>query len=334
MLIDFEDPELSSPAPVKKWLLATVFIAVLFVGSTLATNVNLGTGAALEFGQGVQTLVTCAPRVPITLKPRLTFVNAPDSAAAFSFTGITLDGIQNTCVGYDFVIKAYGDSNTPLELFDSNVNQIRIYQSAGNVFSTYANQGVSISNQSFGAFDLTFDVPVSGAIQVKRLTLETFAHDASMIRYSIGDTGPAGGFIFATPTTPGNNTGLYFEGTRNYIDSLPWCDQWPIDIPQAAGSAFGTGRSNTDAIAAVCGTGAGTRATSHNGGGYSDWFLPSSSELEAYFNAGIVSLATVQFWTSTQYDGDDAYAVPSYSPTAGAAFKLMSMPLVAVRSFS
>ena len=29
--------------------------------------------------------------------------------------------------------------------------------------------------------------------------------------YNIGDPGPAGGFIFATPQTPGNNTGFYFE---------------------------------------------------------------------------------------------------------------------------
>ena len=334
MLIEFED-EIPARSRLPKRLIALLLIAAIPLGTTLATNIQIGTGASVEFGQGVQKLVTCAPTVPIYLTAKNTFVNAVGESGSFKFTGVSLEGIQNTCVGYDFIIRAYDLQDNPLPLFDTNKTELRIHQSAGGVFSRSVSDGFTLSNQSFGHFDLTFNTPVSGSASVYRLTLETVPHDASMIRYAIGDTGPAGGFIFITPNTPGNSTGLYFEGTRNYIDTNVWCDVWPIDIPQAMGSAIGTGSSNTAAITSACSDGAELDANSHRGGiGYGDWFLPSSGELEAYFAAGVVNLATVQFWSSTQHDGDDAYAVPSYSPTAGVAFKLASMPLIAVRSFS
>lgn len=334
MLIDFEN-EIPARSGIPKRIIALILIAAIPLGATLAANIQIGTGASVEFGQGVERLVTCAPNVPINLTPRNSFVNVDADTASFKFTGISLEGIQNTCVGYDFIVRAYGLDDTPLPLFDTNKTELRIFQSAGNVFSNSVSDGFTLSNQSFGQFDLTFDSPVSSSASVYRLTLETFLHDSSMIRYEIGETGPAGGFIFITPNTPGNSTGLYFEGTRNYIDTNVWCDVLSLDIPQAMGSAIGTGSSNTAAITSSCSDGAALNASSHNSGnGYGDWFLPSSGELEAYFAAGVVNLATVQFWSSTQYGEDDAYAVLSNSASAGVAFKLLTMPLVAVRSFS
>lgn len=332
MLINFED-DLEEPTRPYRKFLALILVAVIPVGFTLASNINLGAGSPIEFGQGVQTLVTCAPNVPIYLRPRHAFVNAPGSSAAYSLTGISLDGIQNSCIGYDFIIKAFGQSDAPLPLFDTNKSEIRVYQTGGGAFSKSASDGFTLTNVGFGTFVAEFNTPVSKSADVYRITLETVKHDTSMLRYNIGDAGPGGGIIFLTPNSPGNNTGQYFEATTNYIATQVWCNLWPIDIPQATGTAIGQGAANTIAITSVCSTGAANSAVAYSGGNASDWFLPSTGELEAYFNAGIVTLTSSSYWSSTQYDPDDAYDVSWPGVYVGGYLKIGSLPVIAVRSF-
>ena len=332
MIINFDDD-----APVasnwKRKIAALIIVLSIPLGSTLASNINIGSSSPLEFGQGIQELVTCAPTVPIYLKPRSAFVNAPGSGAEYKFTGISIEGIQNTCVGYDFVIRAYGQSDSPLAIFDTNKTELRIYQTRGDGFSTHAADGITFSNVAFGQFVATFDSPVSASTEVYRLTIETLQHDATMLRYTVGDTGPGGGVIFLTPNSPGNNTGEYFEATTTYIATGTWCDQWQTDIPQASGSGIGQGEGNTNAITGICSTGAAVSAVQYSGGGFSDWFLPSSGELDAYFSAGLVTLTGSGYWSSTQYDYENAYIVTWPGRYVGGDIKISGHPTVAVRSF-
>lgn len=333
MILDFED---EAPARTRwgKRSVALLLLVLIPIGSTLASNLSLGGHSPIEFGQGIKSLVTCAPTVPIYLKPRNTFVNAAGSAATYKFTGISVEGIQNTCVGYDFVIRAYGQTDAPLAIFDTNKTELRVYQSSNSGFSTNASDGITFTNVGFGEFVANFDSPMSDSNQVYRLTIETFPHDSSMIRYAVGDAGPGGGVVFLTPNSPGNNTGEYFEATTNYISIATWCDQITTDIPQSVGSGIGQGESNSYAILSICSTGAAVSAQQYSGGGYSDWFLPSSGELDAYFSSGLPSLIGNGYWSSTQYDSDNAYSVSWPGRYVGGYPKFGGLPVIAVRSFA
>lgn len=331
MLIVFEEEEKSSSTFLKK-LTALALIALLPIGATLASNISLGNNSAVEFGQGVKKLVTCAPNVPIFLKPRNTFVNSAGTGAHYKFTGISIEGIQNTCVGFDFVIRAYGESGSPLPIFDTNKTEIRIYQSLGDAFSTNASDGITFSNVAFGQFVATFDAPVSASTEVYRITIETFPHDTSMLRYAVGDTGPAGGYIFLTPNSAGNNTGLYFEA-KNHGGGEIWCDQYPANVTAATGSSIGTGDANTSAINSICNDGAAFEAR-YWAGSPNDWYLPSTGELSAVFAAGFIPTFGASYWTSTQYDEVNAYVVTWPGQAVNVTDKIMGNPLVAVRSFS
>lgn len=333
MILTFDEDESLNPRRSRKGkFLLFLFLAIFPLSSTLAANINIGGSKPLEFGQGVQRLVSCAPSTPITLRPISSFVNQTGSAGNYYFSGISLEGIQNSCIGYDFIIKAYGETGSALAIFDTNKDTIRVYQSGNGTFSASAGDRYSFTQQSFGSFGISFDTPVSIANSVYRLTIETAAHDATMVRYSIGDTGPNGGMIVILPTTPGNSTGQYFEA-KQVMTSGVWCDVWPIDISGATGTAIGTGASNTSAILNFCGAGAAF-TTSYGPGFSGTWFLPSTDELAAAFAAGFTPSISNWYWTSTQYDGDDAYAVAWPSGTVLPNLKISGLTFIGMSSFS
>jgi len=112
----------------------------------------------------------------------------------------------------------------------------------------------------------------------------------------------------------------------------------------AVGTAYGTGKANTDLIIASCGanTAAGT-AKAFNGGGYLDWYLPSSGDWAVfapvyfYFGLGI----NVSYFTSSEYGTNYNYA-SSYFSTGSQAYASGSLrvgdgfttAIRAVRSFN
>jgi hypothetical protein len=88
--------------------------AVALLGSTLAANISLNSGNAVEFGQGVAQTTACDDS--ITMTPTASFVNAA-SGGSFNFATVALSGIAYACVGDVFTLKAYGDSSaTPLTI--------------------------------------------------------------------------------------------------------------------------------------------------------------------------------------------------------------------------
>ena len=94
--------------------LATV-AAVAVLGSTLAANISLGSGSALEFGQGVQ--VTSACDSSITISPKVTFVNSSSNPQFFLSTISFTDVNAQTCAGKTLQLNAYGDTSaTPLQI--------------------------------------------------------------------------------------------------------------------------------------------------------------------------------------------------------------------------
>jgi len=81
----------------------------------------------------------------------------------------------------------------------------------------------------------------------------------------------------------------------------------------ATGTAIGTGLSNTNTIIASQGATATSYAAglarAHNGGGYTDWYLPSKDELNKLYTnkTAIGGFASNGYWSSTELDANDAW---------------------------
>ncbi|MGA1569756.1 MAG: hypothetical protein ACO38K_08840 [Ilumatobacteraceae bacterium] len=101
--------------------------------------------------------------------------------------------------------------------------------------------------------------------------------------YAVGDTGPAGGTIIYEASTC-QSWGWFLELApatwSGGADSsyLPvWCDSYDV-VNGAKGSRLGSGETNTATAISVCTEGAVVDASEYRGGGFVDWYLPSSGE--------------------------------------------------------
>ena len=167
--------------------LATV-AAVAVLGSTLAANISLGSGSALEFGQGVQ--VTAACDSSITISPKVTFVNGSNPAfmlSTISFSDVdtrtassTLTSGGTGCSGKTLQLNAYGDTSaTPIQIATSgssaalSVATIGITTSAITTSSGFTISGVSSAGTALAAFDLGITTPSATSGAVYKLTLQS-----------------------------------------------------------------------------------------------------------------------------------------------------------------
>ena len=141
------------------------------------------------------------------------------------------------------------------------------------------------------------------------------SNSAYATTYAIGDTGPAGGKIFITPSTVGNSTGKYFEVAPVDVSAsrLNWCNSTSQLISGTLHSEIGAGSTNTQAMLNWgCTSGAAVGASQYSLGGKTDWFLPSLDEAAQLYASkaatglfdGSPSLDNLDtHWTST---GNDA----------------------------
>jgi hypothetical protein len=90
--------------------------ALAMVATAMAANISLSGGQSVEFGQGILNLKACTPS--LTLSPVVGFEN--DGDAKFVFEAVDITGIPDSCIGYDFLIRVYDESNqAPLMVTDS-----------------------------------------------------------------------------------------------------------------------------------------------------------------------------------------------------------------------
>ena len=162
----------------------------------------------------------------------------------------------------------------------------------------------------------------------------TSAQISFSLVYQVGDTGPGGGKIFMTPSAGANTTTKYFESAvsgwnGSATDTLAsWCSL-TYQYLGSSGVApqlttIGSGAANTSAMVAAgkCTSGAGNVARAYNGGGKSDWHLPSIDELLQMYaqrsNIGGFNLmteagtarTTTSYWSSSENSsqGNNNYA--------------------------
>jgi hypothetical protein len=153
--------------------------AIAVFGTTLAANISLGTGSAIEFGQGVQ--VTSACDNLITLTPKAVFVNG--STPSFVLSTIAFTGVDasatTTCRGKTLSLNAYGDSSsTPIQLATVSSDALTTATIGINSGTPTSAAGTVIGNVSGGGtsdlgFELGFSTPTATSGAVYKMTLQS-----------------------------------------------------------------------------------------------------------------------------------------------------------------
>jgi hypothetical protein len=101
---------------------------------------------------------------------------------------------------------------------------------------------------------------------------------------------------------------------------MPWCNvtnaylklltDGTTPYSTATLTTIGSGARNTKLMLGTCTSGAANMATSYNGGGKSDWFLPSKDELAQLYAQKTTVGGFVDdsyYWSSSEYDAADAW---------------------------
>lgn len=161
----------------------------LFIKSTLAANVVLGSGGSIEFGQSVSQTVACSGSRSLSVTPRSTFVNASNGTGTHNLGSITVANIPSTCSGKYFMVSVFPDfESTPNILFDS-ISSLPIID-VDNIFylaNESHSDNVNISSASTSciggtagtcySFTVSFSAPVLVATNAAKIVLETRASD-------------------------------------------------------------------------------------------------------------------------------------------------------------
>jgi len=153
--------------------------AIAVVGSTLAANISINSGAALEFGQGLTQTAACSGSNTITMTPTSSFVNAA-SAGTFYLSQIAFGGTGlATCAGKTFTIKGFSDSGAnALTIATGNgtgyTSATFVYSSTALSYGPGVTAGVtSGSNAATMAFNITNPGSMATSGSIAKLTIES-----------------------------------------------------------------------------------------------------------------------------------------------------------------
>jgi hypothetical protein len=179
-----------------------------------------------------------------------------------------------------------------LTVFVNAITPVTYTGSPANVSPTVTVSGLALTN-SVGSSPVTINYVGQGN------TGPTCAQGGTCV---VGDTGPGGGIVFYVAPSL-QSWGRYMEaapanwsgGADNQASNISkWCEASPsIDSTKLTGLYLGTGLgySNTyDSRLNVCTGGAIYKARAYRGGGYTNWFLPNSTELALMADVSVRSL--------------------------------------------
>ena len=364
---------------------AVIIGSIVFFQSTFAGNISLNSGRGIEFGQGVSQAVACSGNTDLTLTPRSSFTNG--SPGAHYLQSVIVSNIPDSCFGVDFTISAYNDSSgTPLALFNSTSTDAVIYNDAGTFSPGIRTTGMTVES-STGTFTATFTVPVAQSSNVFKLTIQSGAHFV----YKVGDRGPGGGFVYyvndagfdcgATPSATGSPTG----GKCKYLEVAPsgWntgsdpTKVWAVfayryanistitdDSMPGYNTPLGVGLGYKNSLAIVAQNGAyptndyaAGAARAYAGGSKSDWYLPTTAELNllcqwargvspsvttactggttnsATYGAGTAGFTDDSYWSSSEFSALFAWGHNFSDGHQGGNYKYYAWYVRPVRAF-
>ena len=140
----------------------------------------------------------------------------------------------------------------------------------------------------------------------------------------VGNTGPGGGIVFYVHEATAAAPWRYLEAAPNTWSGgladpfMKWCSVVDNEAPLLSTgdtstvhtlTTIGSGFSNTRMMLHSCTYGAANMAASYNGGGKSDWFLPSKAELSELYSAKatVGGFQESFYWTSFEASAGNAY---------------------------
>lgn len=340
-----EEPVVKRKQP--KAIFASVLLLCaggLFLNTTLAANINIGTGGKVEFGQGMTMTAACSGSTALTVTPRSSFVNASGSGA-FYFNSVTVSGIPSSCNGVDFQISAYDSTtSTALPIFGTNKTVASVWNNGGNYQGGKGWIGSSITSET-GTFTINFTTPVALASTVERLTIQSTSHVAgdcvTEAICSLGDIGPGGGMVFYAGA-PFTMAGATCNTSCRYLEWAPvsWASTqsqnasfsqpgtstadarvtlMPSNLLVGTSTSFGSGLNNTILMSNAAGSGTssnnGAKAAllyAANDSSAGQWFLPSRDELVALYQSSVRSRGNFQalnLWSSSEVSSSLHYQV-------------------------
>jgi hypothetical protein len=338
-ILDFNDePKRRSSAWLAVFLLLSISIAYFGFKTTLAANVTINGGSAVEFGQGLAQTTSCSGGQSIIITPLSSFTNSAGSTGSFKFSSFKVSNIPSSCYGFDFSVSAY-DSTTgtnPLAIFNSSSTSATIYNNNGFFSTGIDGAGLTTATISSSSFSATFDTPVTSAPSVYKITIQSSLHKAIPCSQlngdcKLGDTGPGGGTVFYV-NVGGFTCGPTLNKTCHYME-VPSTNTWSGGgtdpsytyavsayqntlVPNLAtqsstvsSAEIGLGYQSSVYIVNQNGTPytyAAGAARAYSGGSQNDWYLPNTSEANQ-----LCKYANGQPWVS------DATMCTGASPSLG-----------------
>jgi hypothetical protein len=153
---------------------------------------------------------------------------------------------------------------------------------------------------------ITKTAPVGGFLRGKKYVVSVDAATA----LSIGDSYQGGKiFYFLQPGNLGYVSGEthgLIAATSDQSTGIQWAvsANWSTSVLETL-TALGSGKANTDKIITQNKTGntyAAGLARAYNGGGYSDWYLPSMDELNKLYlqQTAVGGFASAYYWSSSE----------------------------------
>lgn len=166
----------------------------------------------------------------------------------------------------------------------------------------------------------------------------------------IGNTGPGGGIVFYVQAATAAAPWRYLEAAPNTWSggvadpTIAWCSNTSAFVAAlTSGSSssintlqtIGSGFSNSKMMIGSCTYGAANMAASYNGGGKSDWFLPSKNELNALYLQQVTVGGFVSniYWSSFEYGATYAGWQDFTNGSQGSSLKATTLYVRPIRAF-
>ena len=336
-------------------VIASLLLSGFLVSTTLGATININGGEA-EFGQGLLNLTTCDNE--ITVVPASTFLNV-SGTDTYIFKSLKVSDINssaNNCAGKDLHIKVYyKDLDGPQNIIDST-SEI-VVRDFGSVFKMDAISGAVLESTNNSAFTLNFDTghTLLDSNKISQITLESKDHT-----YTVGDSGPGAGVIFYISNTPFacgpsladscNALEYTLGGSISGGANSRWAPSGQENDSVGNGArstAVGGGYSNSLAIVNQYTTIGGAPQSTYqagksrlfNGGGFSDWYMPSIGEiieLHKYAISNSFNSTMAYYNSSSEVSANQNWGLyfpySSNSPTQTGS-KLDNNPTWPIRSF-
>lgn len=229
-------------AKINKALMVFVLLgtASLFVGNTLAANINLG-GQRFEFGQGVTGLKACSSTNSLTVSQTSEYTND-----GFELKTVRLSGIPTSCYGYNLILSVLtpgAQGSSTLATLFSTVKKLIILNRYGTFYTSAADASyvtLTSSNDAATSTDsvvISFNNPSLLTSDVGTIGIESSENVLTGLSCgaggdcAVGGVGPGGGAVvlftsqpFTAAGSPCNTQCRGLEMDKN-ITSIT-IDQW------------------------------------------------------------------------------------------------------------